>query len=489
VPNCNIGDVVEVWLTWTGANTGTLQVFSSAWVNTNYIGTGDALKTAARFYSGLGTNAAAPHWQLSCTHIELTGFYLVQGANVNFQAYDAFRNYGVLDLLRGVIDLYNLSIQTDPINKVVMIEPTDGYTLPDGSTGTGYYNDNKLDWNDKQDVSLNNEMKLFCDAPRLFDFQYAQDGNDGGINTYIARYKGFYPLRSDYDGEGVAKGFKSIVPGAARYVFPSRFQVGHKAQTNRFFTPLLHYFATEFTNASTQVSGHNYDAIAPQLPVILPASNNPTSAGSYAETFAPKIAYYKGLVSPADYGTLWYSPDYDSSQLINPDTGSGLLYPALPQNPATTGSTSALPLLPMMFAVNYMQHGSSDPVLTYCNQYLDGQVVAGLMQRFFLRRLARMRGGRQYKAYCHLTLNDVCNWWHKEGIMLRGSQWRIIGIDKYNPITNQSCEVLLWKDEYPTDEDKARSYPSDDSVTNMPSILGLWDMRYAPMLLWGVEVG
>lgn len=446
VSGINWGDTLEFRLKYNrGAvpfSTNRIIIISSGYINS--APSGDPFYTPVR-----------STFQLSSLQVEL-------GGQVNFKLYDKFRSYKFLDMLRGLIDMFNLSIQTNPIDKVVTIEPTHEYRLPAGLR-SGYYKAERLDWTNKQDMSKDSEVTLFSDTERQLDFQFKQDGSDGGQNIYAARYKAIYlnnTVSSKVNNSNVDNGIVAGVPGAARYMFPLRFRKGVRQMTNRFFSATMHYNHAAWKNITGTGSP------APQLIAIIPDNINDSSASAITQTFEPKIAYYKGPNVPAISGGWRWLGD-----------------PRAPYPEVTATSFG----LPEMFAVNYGPGGENDPVLSYSDQMINGLVVPGLVKCFFLKRLAIMRHGRQYRPWMRLDTGDMINWLHRERIIVDGAIYNLIGIDRYNPLSDNSAICTMWQDVPPAQTDIDNIYPSTGAL-NGNAMLGQFDMRYAPLKIFGTDL-
>lgn len=452
VPNLNAGDKLRFRLKYVTSHSGgggwAIQLYQSQYLNGNFTNT----------IFPTGTNP--PSWALNNSTIELTGLYISVGAPVHFQFYDKFRSYNFLDLLGGLVDTFDLSIQTDPINKVVTIEPTYSYKLPNGTATPdsmdGYFTDKILDWSAKQDLSKSNQLDLYADNEMQMDFTFKQDGSDGGQNIYAGRYKGVYLnniIGKTYNNTNLSNGAASAIPGSSRYLFPPRFQYGVRVQTNRFFAATMHYKAQQF-------AGISINGVAPQMCAIIPENVSNTSAADISLSFEPKIAFYKGLVDKSLYGGWNWGgvPGVDG-----PDTSKNL---------------------PFMFSVNYGHNGQYDPVLTYCDQNINGNLVQGLMGKFFLQRLATIRNGKLYSPWLRLNLNDITNWEHREAIALKGAVYCLISIDNYKPTTDETVQCKMWKITWPESVDVSNSFPSSVSVLTSPNALGQYDLKYAPLLLF-----
>lgn len=460
VPNLNNGDTLQFRLralTDGGGFGATFSVSQAGYLNQSF-----------------GNNASVSAWVPIFTTLELTGLEVTLGGTVNFKNYDKFRDYRFMDMLGGLIDMFNLSVQTDPINKVITIEATHEWKLPTGGAMPGYFRPERIDWTDKQDLVQPNTMNLYSDCERQFDFSFKQDGSDGGQNIYAARYRGIYLANriansfNRLNNTNNENGIKAGVPGASRYVFPERFRKGSRQLTNRFFSATMHYKH----KAWKDITG-----VAPQLIAIIPENINDASASAVSAIFEPKIAFYKGYVDNALYGGWRYIGDPNAH-------GTGI--------PTYTDATGALGFdLPFMFSVNYGHQGGLDPVLTYCRQLLDTGAgiapVAGLMETFFFKRLAMMRHGRQYRPWVRLNSGDMTDWEHRNTIILNGALYYLIGVDRWNPLSDNPAQCTLWKVAHIEQVEFDNSYPSDASV-NGATVLSQFDLRYAPLLLYPTDI-
>lgn len=384
----------------------------------------------------IGNPSAASTFPVS--FLQLIYLKKALGSPVRFQDFPEFKKHKWLDLLRGIIDEFNLSITTDPVTKTVYIEPTHDYYTGNNPNAKlqGYLGKGDLDWRHKQDLSKESVLQLYSDNEREFNFKYQDDGNDGGANILNKRY--------------------AVEIGSARYLFPDRFKAGKKEYLNRFFTPVVHVNMQQWGS----VTGVN-----PQLIALIPENVANTSQRDEAGTFGPKSAYYKGNVTGAG-GWVW-QPN--------------------PNDPATIQSLTSIPF---MFAVNYMSGGDGDPVLAYNDQRI-GEVVGssgvrahGLLRKFFLQRLAIMRHGRLYKTFMRLELNDVTNWLHREAIIIGGKKYFLIGIEKFQPLKEETTQVILWQWEPMTAKDDAAVFPSRNSVLTVPNTtLASSDLKYARQII------
>lgn len=357
------------------------------------------------FESTFGSN----HVIINVDAFELVYFRIPLGGTINFSSYNSLKKHKWIDFLAGILDCFNISPQTDPVNKIVVLEPTHPYALEfdQSEKDGGYFNGNHLDWNEKQDLSKESEWQLWNDSDRELLFKFKDDSNDGILKKVQDRH--------------------AIKLAAAKYVFSERFKTGVKEHENRFFSPVMHYRPDQWATIGD----------TPQMIVMIPENVSNTSRDEAQNTFAPKLAWYKGL---APYGWCWDGVELDTD-------------------------------FPYMFAVNYLSGGANDPILSYCDEYVvhpdDGLVpAAGLLRRFFLQRMAILRNGQFYDTWFRLNNFDVTNFLHREHISIDGQRCELVEIKEFKPLREESTQVLLRKHSPITQTDSESVYPSFESVAS-----------------------
>lgn len=330
----------------------------------------------SNFLSSLKSDILIEQFDLEYIRINL-------GGTIDFRTYLGFKNYNFLDLLAGIVDEFDLTIQTDSIQKVVYIEPTHAYAFGNDLSNTfgGYFNGKMLDWSDKQDLSKESTIESFTDSERELLFSYKNDSADGSLKNFQDKNK--------------------VIVSQARYLFPERFMVGRKEILNRFFAPTMHYVVKQWDQPPRK---------APQMIIMAPENISNTSKDSAQNTFIPKSVFYKGL----NYSYNWI---FDNQDFYG---------------------------YPEMFGVNYMPGGESDPVLSYSDETIGTATGKGLLRRFFLQRLAIMTNGQYYTTWFNLNNRDIANFLHREYVLCRGQKWEVIQII-YNPVKNQSSQVIMRK--------------------------------------------
>lgn len=358
------------------------------------------------------------------------------GSAIDFRNYDRLSNFKFLDFFRGIIDDFNLQLDTDPLTKTIYIEPTHEYST-DGNTAykpnPGYYNGQVVDWTAKEDLTQDSDLEIFQDYEREVIMRMKDDPNDGILKLLQDRHQSWLT--------------------ASKFVFPERFKKGSKEIENRFFSGVAHYLHDKWKDIT---------GVSPQLICLIPENISNTSNPESESTFAPKLAYYKGLVDRNTYGGWNWDGD-------------------------TTKD------LPYMFAVNYRPGGENDPVLTYCDQriedgsggYVQGQ---GLFKRFFWQRFAIMRHGKKYNSSFLLNNSDVIDTRHREFKIVQQQRYQLIAIEKYQPLLERSTACRLWKWSPISGWEAANTFPSNDSVLTGVPLTGTDDIKYALLLAYITDI-
>lgn len=368
---------------------------------------------------------------ISINTFELAYTRVLLDSTISFSNFTGFKDYKFLDFFRGIIDAFNLSLNTDPISKVVLMEPTHPYSVTNDFShpNNGYFNGNSLDWNSKQDISKVSTVDLFSDYERELLFKFKDDPNDGILKVVQDRNK------------------TTLATG--KYVLPDRFKAGKKQVENRFFSPVMHYDVLQWED----ITGN-----APQMICLIPENISNTSESAAQNTFLPKLAWYKGEVPSVGW-------KYNGSV-------------------RTT--------FPFMFAVNYRQgNGENDPIFSYSDERISGTVDIlgrGLLRRFYWQRMANMRNGQNYNTWFKLNNFDVTNQFHREHKIVKGQKWELIEIKGYKPLTEETTECTLRKWTPISQKDQENTFPSHDSVILSINNINSFDTVYKELKALSTDI-
>lgn len=340
---------------------------------------------------------------LKIDEFKLDYFKIPLGGTIAFDSYLTFQKNNFLDLLKGVSDTFNLSIQTDPVNKVVIMEPSHDYSLTNNLAikDEGYFTKNTIEL--IEDISEDSTVELYDDNAREFVFKFKDDNGDGALKVVQDRYQ--------------------ITLGSGKYVFSERFKAEKKEFENRYFSPTMHYLVDEFA----AVTGES-----PQMICLVPENISNTSSSEAQNTFLPKITFYKGLMSGVGG---WKFEGEEKTEY------------------------------PYMFSVNYKAGGENDPILSYSDEKIGNFTVGkGLIKRFFWQRLAIMNNGQWLNTQFMLNNKDITNWFHRERIDLDGELWELLSINGFKSMSGKSTKCVLRKWVPISKRELDNTYPSETSI-------------------------
>jgi hypothetical protein len=392
----------------------------------NNVVAGDVISCKVRVFT-LDTLLGKPSLIINVESFQVDYFRVPLGGTINFQNFLGFKKYKFLDFLRGVVDEFNLIPTTDSINKVVYFEPEHAYSLNNNFaiTTPGHFNGDFMDFSDKQDLSQISVIDNYSDSERELLFKYRDDSSDGVLKAVQDRHQ------------------TTLAQG--KYVLPERFKTGPKTIENRFFSPVMHYDVDQWKGIT---------GTAPQMIVMVPENISNTSKDEAQNTFQPKSAYYKGLVA-----------------------GMGWIF-----DPAPPFDLGVRTSFPFMFAVNYKPGGENDPILSYSDERIGegvGAVIGkGLLRRFYLQRMAIMRGGQYYTTFFMLNNSDVSGRLHREHIICRGQRWELVEINDYRPLSEKATSCLLRKWTPVVSTDLTNLFPSASTVLDTAPVTGQFDVKY-----------
>lgn len=352
--------------------------------------------------------ATVARCKMKVEEYKLAYFRIPIGGEITFDSYLTLQKEKFLDFLKGVVDTANFNIQTDPVMRVVFIEPAHPYSLNNNMSEKqgGYFNKNIIDWTEKEDISKDSVVDIYDNNARQFTFKFKNDGNDGALKIVQDRFK--------------------ITLASGKYIFQERFKAEKKEYSNRYFSPTMHYLVDDFSGITGQ---------PPQMICLVPENISNTSSSESENTFNPKLAYYKGRVSGVGG---W---KFDGQNFTD---------------------------YPFMFAVNYKPGGQNDPILSYSDEKIgnDGAYVVGigLVRRFFLQRLVIMNNGQWLTSNFQLDNNDIINWYHRESINIDGELFELMKIKEYSPLTKESTQCIMRKFVPIPESELKNVFPSESSI-------------------------
>lgn len=340
--------------------------------------------------SGIGGGES---FDITYARFEIIGEAKAQlGIEVNFKY--LLQDWKCLDLLRGLSEMFNLCFETDNFTQTVTIEPKDQWLLTQrfppvaNSLEDGFLNGLE-DWTTKLDLSKNASLRAVNDSPTTQRWFFKEADEDETASR----------LEENED-------FKLY---EARYILPdTRFKRSDKDNENSFFAATLHLFDDDIMGANSTAT--------PLIPLIWNGYylENPTNAERVTE-ITPRILFWGGRSAVSNQSTINV---WDGAALQEWD-------------------------LPEAFMVNYADLDGTDPLLSYCDQTINTNVVRGLVSRFYLRDIARMYAGKQVEEHVFLSELDINNLSFRNKIQLEQSQYELLEVSQYNPLSDGSTKIVV----------------------------------------------
>lgn len=197
---------------------------------------------------------------------EVTG-EIIEG--VTYEVSQVLPDVKLIDVLAGVMNMFNLYFKTDAINKVVYCEPRDQFLKP---------LDTAVDWTQKFDVSKAAAIAYLDDYKRKLTFKYKLDTKDAFLNHLTETTKKHQ--------------------GSLAHTLPEKFDPGEQALGVKNFAYSLTFQDQTITYPANPTNA------GPEMPRLW-KDLAPYPEVSY--DFAPRILYYEGIVSkslPNKAGTV-----------------------------------------------------------------------------------------------------------------------------------------------------------------------------------------
>ena len=347
------------------------------------------------FFSG----GASAVFDVTGGNLEVIGESVIRdGSRIDFQY--LLRDWKITDFLKGLTEAFNLMWQTDTATGVITVEPKDSYILTNRAAATstlvqGFYQDTTTDTTPKLDFEKDGRVFAVNDTSETQKFKWKQDGSD--------------PTQ-DFINEN-----EDIEVYAAEYDLPiDRFKQATEERENSFFAATLHLFDRQVTAASS--------TIIVQVPLIW--------SDNYLENNTSDEPNYN--VEPR---LLWFAGQRGAGQT------DGTIK-------VSVGAIDSEVIMPAAFFVNYNDDSGLDVSLSYSDEtVLGGLVVTGMLQRFHLRDMARLRAGKRRNEWIYYNETDILGLDFRPKILINGDPHLLQEVQGYSPIIDRSTKVVLIYDQ------------------------------------------
>lgn len=328
------------------------------------------------------------------------------GTPVNFNY--LLDDYLATDYLTFLEDQFNARFDVDEAKRIVYINSRNSFVdvpptaIGSGSFRDGFYNDSvDNDYTNKLDYNKDAKIKSFT-SKRNFVYSYETDGEtEEAVET------------------GTALGIAS-----ASYDTETN-QEGTEEKTARFFAKTPCILDRQIQLSPTNPIANPSNKI-PLVPLIF---NGDYTKGGIVDTanykVKPRILHFIG-----NRGS--------NATKINIDDPS--------QSDVLT--------IADLFFTNYNDRYGADPSLSYANETINGNLVTGLVDRFFLHELATIRNNKRVDEWIVWDSLMVNNLSFRNTLLLHGTRFINDEIQDYTPSKRQSIKTMLIPFLLATEEDQ-----------------------------------
>jgi hypothetical protein len=347
--------------------------------------------------------------------LEVIGESVIRdGSRIDFQY--LLRDWKITDFLKGLTEAFNLMWQTDTATGVITVEPKDSHLLTNRAASTttfvqGFHQDTTTDTTPKLDFEKDGRVFAVNDTSETQKFKWKSDNGD--------------PTQ-EFINEN-----EEVEVYAAEYGLPlNRFKQATEERENSFFAATLHLFDRQVTAASS--------TIVVQVPLIWSDNyleNNTSDEPNY--NVEPRLLWFGGQRSGGDLdGTIKTSAGGIDSEVI----------------------------MPAAFFVNYNDDTGLDVSLSFSEEtVLNNVLVPGMLQRYHLRDMARLRAGKRRNEWVYYNELDILSLNFRPKILINGDPHLLQEVQGYSPIIDRSTKLVLVYDQCDEQQDVNRIQDSNQT--------------------------
>lgn len=357
-----------------------------------YLAAGDTVEMAVAILMGAGFI----DYEI---RMNITGEAIVQsGLTVDFR-YFINKTWNSLDFIKGLAHAFNLTFQTDVNNQIVTIEPADTYLYQVNNPSTtnlqsGFYGTTTIDKTQNVDLDKEGEIFSVSEIPNQLILSWQYDGNDPTLDAINA-------------GAGL-----DLMQ--AQFNFPSnRFQSGQDVIENPFFSATLCV-----TDSTIRDPTSTLDVIIPQIWSANYLTQPTSTEANY--DILPRILYSDQALQYLNGSVQIYS------QYIQPTPPHLTLYP-----------------LPSAWMIDYNNSAGNSMSLSFGNETVNGFVIKGLLERFYLLELIRQQSGKQVECYVFWDIVEIFNLDFRKLIKIHGDNFILQEVNSFNVALNRSTKTYL----------------------------------------------
>jgi hypothetical protein len=200
----------------------------------------------------------------------------------------------------------------------------------------------------------------------------------------------------------------------AQFNFPSdRFQRGQDVIENPFFSATLCV-----SDSSIRDPASALDVIIPQIWSANYLTQPTSTEANY--DILPRILYSDQALQYLNGSVQIYS------QYIQPTPPHLTLYP-----------------LPSAWMIDYNNTAGNSMSLSFGNETVNGFVIKGLLERFYLYEFIRQQSGKQVECYVFWDIVEIFNLDFRKLVKIHGDNFILQEVNSFNVALNRSTKTYL----------------------------------------------
>lgn len=307
------------------------------------------------------------------------------------------KSWKAIDLIKGLAHAFNLVFETNEGSRSVQIEPADRFVLEsrapqDRDIEDGFYESKFTDLTQYIDLSKGGELTSDTKSLNQLRLKWKDDSNDPTVEAL-----------NQNENLGVLQ---------ARYNFPlNRFKEGENVIENPFFAPTLVLADNEIKEANSTKT--------PMIPIIWAVNYLETSTSTETVTqMLPRL-----LVAD---DTLNIIPAFPNGA-INVFDGVGVVPYAAPLN----------------YMIDYNDADGYQTSLSFGDETVNGFPVSGLMKRFYLAEMLRIKGGKFLECFVFWDVVMLNNLTFRNKITINNNNYILQEINSFDVAKRQSTKTFF----------------------------------------------
>jgi len=316
----------------------------------------------------------------------------------NFQysiGYSIDRSLKAIDLIKGLAHAFNLVFETNEGSRTVRIEPADDFLIesrnPDyRSLEDGFYTDQKVtDLTQYIDLSKGGELTTDTKSQNKLRLKWKDDSNDPTVEAL-----------NQNQNLGILE---------AQYNFPiNRFKEGENIIENPFFAPTIVIADIEPMKDNSEKT--------PMIPMVWLTNYIETSTSSEAVTqMLPRLLVAENIATDYDNGIIW----------------------------VWTGAAKVDFKAPLNYMIDYNDMFGYQTSLSFGDETVNGFPVSGLMKRFYLAEMLRIKGGKFLECFVFWDVAMLNNLTFRNKITINNNNYILQEISSFDVAKRQSTKTYF----------------------------------------------